>query len=178
MFGTRMDYKEHFQLWIPELLMGNWSKCFAFHKLALDALQSGAGAPVWLADHKTTPTAPSSIDRSSVDFEGGEMSFGLFEFDRKEMQSLFCRGTRSDQDMLKKLRARFSDREFPPYVFRYLEREVSIQGNRISFHGPSTFGTAASKLYTRGKFRTFVELRESSRRTNIDVASYHMLATI
>ena len=55
MFGIRKDYKEHFQLWIPEILMGNWSKCFAFHKLALEALRSGAGAPVWLADHKTTP---------------------------------------------------------------------------------------------------------------------------
>ncbi len=76
MFGTRKDYKEHFQLWIPETLMGNWSKCFAFHKLALEAQRSGAGAPVWLADHKTTPTAAGSIDRSSVDFEGGEMSFG------------------------------------------------------------------------------------------------------
>ena len=30
MFGTRKEYREHFQLWIPELLMGNWSKCFAF----------------------------------------------------------------------------------------------------------------------------------------------------
>jgi len=68
MFGTRQDYKKHFQLWIPDTLMGNWSKCFAFHKLALEALRSGAGVPVWLADHKTTPTAGGSIDKSSVDF--------------------------------------------------------------------------------------------------------------
>lgn len=77
MFGPREGYKEYFQLWIPENLMGNWSKCFSFHKLALEALRSGSGAPVWLSDHKTTPTSPASIDKSSVDFEGGEMSLSL-----------------------------------------------------------------------------------------------------
>lgn len=69
MFGSRQSYKEQFQLWIPKDLMGNWSKCFAFHKLALEAQRSGAGAPVWLADHKTTPTSAASTDKSSVDFE-------------------------------------------------------------------------------------------------------------
>ena len=145
MFGTRKDYKEYFQLWIPVTLMGNWIKCFAFHKLALEALRSGAGAPVWLADHKTTPTSASSIDKSSVDFEGGEMSFSLFDYDDSKIVALFSRNGESDLQMLKKLRERFSDREFPPYVFSYLERELTSQTHRISLHKPSGFGTAASK---------------------------------
>ena len=145
MFGTREDYKEHFQLWIPETLMGNWCKCFAFHKLALEALRSGAGVPVWLADHKTTPTSASSIDKSSVDFEGGEMSFSLFDYDEDEMLSLFSRNEKSDLEMLRVLRDHFNAQEFPPYVFQYLEQEVTSRGHRISFHTPSSFGTAASK---------------------------------
>ncbi|OSQ32988.1 Z1 domain-containing protein [Thalassospira sp. MCCC 1A03138] len=146
MFGPRQDYKEYFQLWIPESLMGNWSKCFAFHKLALEALRSGAGAPVWLSDHKTTPTSPASIDRSSVDFEGGEMSFALFDYN-EDLASSFKRNGRDDKEVLQGLRESFSDSELPSYVYRYLEQELQEGSRAISFHNPSGFGTA-SKNYT------------------------------
>lgn len=144
MFGARQDYKEHFQLWIPEDLMGNWSKCFAFHKLALEALRSGAGAPVWLSDHKTTPTSAASIDRSSVDFDGGEMSFALFEHDDARISKLFERNERDDQTVLAEIRRELSDREFPDYVYRYLLQELSPGSRLVSFHKPSEFGTQAS----------------------------------
>lgn len=145
MFGSRERYKEYFQLWIPETLMGNWSKCFAFHKLALEALKSGAGAPVWLSDHKTTPTSPASIDRSSVDFEGGEMSFALFDYNEEEIKALFGRNHRDDLAVLSSLRDHFGDGEFPKYVYDYLRQELRPGSHVISFHGPSGFGTAASK---------------------------------
>lgn len=153
MFGSREGYKEYFQLWIPESLMGNWSKCFAFHKLALEALRTGAGAPVWLADHKTTPTSSSSIDRSSVDFDGGEMSFGLFDYEDDEVTRLFIREGRNDIDMLKSLRDFFSKCEFPDYLFRYLQQELRPDSRMISFHRPSEFGTAKSQ-YTDDERRT------------------------
>ena len=178
MFGTRRDYKEHFQLWIPDTLMGNWSKCFAFHKLALEALRSGAGAPVWLADHKTTPTAASSIDKSSVDFEGGEMSFSLFDFEEPAMSALFTRYGKSDKEMLQVLQERFCEQEFPSYVARYLEQEVSSEARRISFHRPSGFGTAASRYTeeeknsirrTKGIFAT-----NEYRRSELPDARHHL----
>lgn len=150
MFGPREGYKEYFQLWIPESLMGNWSKCFAFHKLALEALRSGAGAPVWLADHKTTPTSAASIDRSSVDFEGGEMSFALFKYD-DEMASFFDRKQRDDHEVLTELRKKFDENEFPRYVYRYLEQELQKGSHIISFHKPSGFGTASKKYTTEEK---------------------------
>jgi len=145
MFGSRGSYKEYFQLWIPESLMGNWCKCFAFHKLALEALRSGAGAPVWLSDHKTTPTSPASIDRSSVDFEGGEMSFAIFDYDEELIAPLFGRGGRSDTEVLARLREYISDSAFPGYVYNYLLQELTPGSRIISFHRPSGFGTAASK---------------------------------
>ena len=145
MFGTRQDYKQYFQLWVPDLLMADWHKCFAFHKLALEALRSGAGVPVWLADHKTTPTASSSIDRSSVDFEGGEMSFGLFHYLPEEIGRLFERQRRSDKEVLEGLRERFDEHEFPPYVYNYLRREIAVHSRQVSFHKPSGFGTAGSR---------------------------------
>lgn len=145
MFGAREGYKEYFQLWIPDDLMGNWSKCFAFHKLALEALRTGAGAPVWLSDHKTTPTSPASIDRSSVDFEGGEMSFALFEYDDAVIKHLFDRRGRDDGAVLNELESHFDSKVLPPYVLAYLRREISPGSRSISFHSPSSFGTAASK---------------------------------
>lgn len=148
MFGSRERYKNYFQLWIPETLMGNWSKCFAFHKLALEALRSGAGAPVWLSDHKTTPTSPASIDRSSVDFEGGEMSFSLFDYDENEILKLFKRGDRDDIEVLRDLRRYFNVKEFPSYVYNYLTQELYPGSRLISFHKPSGFGTSANSNYT------------------------------
>ena len=157
--------------------MGNWSKCFAFHKLALEALRSGAGAPVWLADHKTTPTSSASIDRSSVDFEGGEMSFGLHDYENAEMLALFNRNGKSDGKMLEALRERFNDREFPSYVFQYLVRETSRR-NRISFHKPSGFGTGVSN-YTREEIENIRRTKgifatNEYRRSELPDARHHL----
>jgi hypothetical protein len=154
MFGSREVYKESFQLWIPKELLANWSKCFSFHKLALQAMRSQSGAPVWLADHKTIPTSPASIDKSTVDFEGGEMSFGIFNYDDEQYSKLFERAGRSNMEMLKLLRHEFTDNEFPPYLHDYLMKSAVESGiSEISFHKPSQFGTAASS-YTEDEKRT------------------------
>ncbi|HWK70375.1 MAG TPA: Z1 domain-containing protein [Burkholderiaceae bacterium] len=152
MFGSREDYKEYFQLWIPAELLKNWSKCFAFHKLAIHAMRSKTGAPVWLSDHKTIPTSANSIDKSTVDFEGGEMSFGLFEFDKHKYDSLMTRQDRSDQQMLDALRDNFSDNEFPAYLYEYLTQDLTASGTNISFHNASSFGTVLSS-YTDEEIR-------------------------
>lgn len=178
MFGSREKYKEYFQLWIPETLMGNWSKCFAFHKLALEALRSGAGVPVWLSDHKTTPTSPASIDRSSVDFDGGEMSFALFKYNADIISSLFERGGLNDKAMLIKVRDHLNEDEFPTYVYNYLNQELTPRSKIISFHKPSTFGTSGSnyteveKQYirrTKGIFAT-----NEYNRSEIPNARHHL----
>jgi len=178
MFGTREGYKEYFQLWIPESVMGNWSKCFAFHKLALEALRSGAGAPVWLSDHKTTPTSPASIDKSSVDFEGGEMSFAIFDFDDQRFEELFERRDRDDLEVLTDLYSALNTDEFPQYVRNYLEQELQSGSRLISFHSPSGFGTAASKYTdeekqnirrTKGIFAT-----NEYRRSELPDARHHL----
>jgi len=152
MFGAREGYKNFFQLWIPETVMGNWSKCFAFHKLALEALRSGAGAPVWLSDHKTTPTSPASIDKSSVDFEGGEMSFAIFDFDEDVIGRAFDRQDRDDLEVLADIYSALDTSEFPQYVRNYLAQELTAGSRLISFHRPSGFGTAASN-YTEEEKR-------------------------
>lgn len=152
MFGSREDYKEYFQLWIPTELLKNWTKCFAFHKLAIQAMRSKTGAPVWLSDHKTTPTSANSIDKSTVDFEGGEMSFALFEFDKQRYENLMNRGKRKNLQMLETLRSSFSESEFPGYLYDYLRHDIDAAKTDISFHHASQFGTSSSG-YTEEEVR-------------------------
>ncbi len=147
MFGARNKYKEFFQLWIPAELIESWSKCFAFHKLAVEAIRSGKGAPVWLADHKTTPTSPASIDRSSVDFEGGEMAFGIFDFEIKRFDGLMTAKGESDIDRLQKLRAALPGTLFPDYINDFISEDAHLADGNVCFHTASEFG-GRSKAYT------------------------------
>lgn len=140
MFGNRNRYKRSFQLWIPRTLMENWTKCFAFHQLAIQAARTGMGAPVWLSDHKTTPTAAASIDRSSVDFEDGEMSFGLFDF---KQHSYMGEANQADIERLNSLRSSLSEKCFPDYVYQYLRSQSKRDGD-ICFHDSSLFGSEKS----------------------------------
>lgn len=178
MFGSRDDYKEYFQLWIPEQLLKNWNKCFAFHKLAIQAMRSKAGAPVWLSDHKTTPTSPTSIDKSTVDFEGGEMSFGIFDFDKHSMDAVMSRADRTDKDMLHNLRDHFGQSEFPDYLYDYLIHDVETGRNRISFHHSSRFGTSSSN-YDEDEIRSIrrkkgVFANNEFSRSEIPFARHHL----
>lgn len=147
MFGSRNKYKEYFQLWIPGELIESWNKCFTFHKLAVEAIRTGKGAPVWLADHKTTPTSPSSIDRSSVDFEGGEMAFGIFDYDLAALNAIVDHATDTDIDKLQKLRAYLPGDLFPDYIVDFISEDAKGGDGSVSFHAPSEFG-ARSKQYT------------------------------
>lgn len=147
MFGTRNRYKEYFQLWIPSELIGNWNKCFMFHKLAVEAVRSGKGAPVWLSDHKTTPTAAASIDKSSVDFEQGEMSFGIFEYNRENFDEIMSAANESDIDKLQRLNAVLPDELFPTYVIDFIGEDARLKDGAVCFHTSSEFGGKA-KTYS------------------------------
>ncbi len=144
MFGSRDKYKNCFQLWIPYLLLANWSKCFAFHKLAVEAMRSNVGAPVWLADHKTVPTSSPSIDKSTVDFEGGEMSFARFRYDQESHNSLFVREDKSDNEIIESFKENFEEEEFPNYLYDYLKAEINNNAAQLSLHAPRLFGKKGS----------------------------------
>jgi len=148
MFGTRNKYKEFFQLWIPSELIQSWNKCFTFHKLAVEAVRSGKGVPVWLSDHKTIPTSSSSIDRSSVDFDGGEMSFAIFQFDRNRFDEIMEGTAESDIDKLHKLRGVMSEEQFPEYVFSFICEEAGVSDGTVCFHAASEFGAKARTYAT------------------------------
>jgi hypothetical protein len=137
MFGNRDKYKQFFQLWITEALMEDWCKCFIFHKLAIQSALSEMGPPVWLSDYKNIPTALSSVDKSSVDFYDGEMSFDIFDFDStKEIM-----GTKNmtNKERMEAIRKNLPDNCFPLYVMEYILSDAASE-EEICFHKPSQFG--------------------------------------
>ena len=86
MFGSRKAYVRHFELTIPNQLFADWQKCFVFHKLALAAINSGLGSPVWLGSNQIAPVAPGSVDQANVSLDKGEMLFRLFDLIRRSME--------------------------------------------------------------------------------------------
>ncbi len=81
MFGARGGYLPFFELHIPKNLYMDWHKCFIFHRLSLESIRSGNGAPVWLEDKRISAVAANSIDKTTVCFDRGEMSFEIFNYD-------------------------------------------------------------------------------------------------
>jgi hypothetical protein len=81
MFGSRGNYLQFFELHIPQKLYLNWHKCFVFHRLSLESIKSGHGAPVWLENKKISAVAQASVDKTNVRMTAGEMSFEIFDYD-------------------------------------------------------------------------------------------------
>lgn len=149
MFGSRSKYKKYFQLWIPSTLMDDWTKCFVFHRLAIESARVGMGAPVWLSDFRSTPTSASSIDRSSVDFEYGEMSFGIFEYE--EGKDYFGTSSKSTIKRLDQLKQTLPEKCFPEHVYKYILADLKKDGD-VCFHSSSLFGTKKSS-YTEDEIK-------------------------
>ncbi len=140
MFGARGDYLPYFELTIPETLYTDWHRCFVFHRLAITAIREGKGAPVWLSDKRISPAAAASIDRGTVSFDKGEMSFALIDFD-EERDAAYDEIVESKEDAFKKIAAikkLLGDGVIPDYLEKYII-STSFKGSRsIAIHPASS----------------------------------------
>jgi len=110
----------------------------------------GNGAPVWLSDHKTTPTSPASIDRTSVDFEDGEMSWAIFDFDKSLHEAIMLEKGKIDLEKLAKMGQIFNNSEFPEHTRRYIEQDAEFGKGMVCFHKAGEFGVR-SKTYEQSE---------------------------
>lgn len=140
MFGARGKYLEFFELTIPEALYVDWHRCFVFHRLSLASIRAGKGSPVWLSDGRISAVASSSIDKSTVDIDKGEMAFALFDFD-PSIDDLI-ESDASNSEKLDSLAERLGDDAFPEYLRKFiartstsLEKNVSIQPSSTVYPG-------------------------------------------
>jgi hypothetical protein len=133
MFGSRRAHIEYFELTIPEQLYVDWHRCFVFHRLALEAIKTKKGSPVWLADTRIAAVAPSSVDKANVVLDKGEMSFPIFDF--SPALDDVIRGANDPIELLKKLQGIVGPDSLPDYLVRYIQ---------TTMHGPSSIAFHAS----------------------------------
>jgi hypothetical protein len=132
MFGSRKKHLPHFELTIPEQLYLDWHRCFVFHKLALEAIKTKKGSPVWLADQRISAVAANSIDKANVLLDRGEMSFPIFDY--SDDLELIIKGTNDPLASLKQLQERVGNDALPDYLLQYVQRILPNGPNSIALH--------------------------------------------
>jgi len=139
MFGARGEYLAHFELTIPERLYSDWHRCFVFHRLALATVKAGMGSPVWIGDNRVSVAASPSIDKTTVSFDKGEMSFGLFDFSPDLDQIVM--GNQSSVLTLEKMRAKIGDGALPPFLIKYIETVSPSGPQSLAIHTASSIAS-------------------------------------
>ena len=160
MFGSRGAYLRHFELTIPIALYADWHRCFVYHRLALASIESGLGSPVWIADHRISAVASASIDRSTVDLDRGEMSYAMFDFDKKLDE--IAQAEISAADKVNQLANCLGDAAFPQYLREFILRQLSTgkQGLKVFSSGgmfPSMSEDEKAQIQRRQGFLTIRE---------------------
>lgn len=158
MFGARGKYLDHFELAIPGQLYTDWHRCFVFHRLALAAIKQNLGSPVWLTDNRIAAVATSSIDRSTVDIDRGEMAFHLFK--HSTMYDEIVASGSSVKSKLDELSRKLGDSVFPSYLKAFMlqtaknpEKEIAIHGSTsIAGYSGTEAGLDKSKIERRRGF--------------------------
>ena len=122
------------------------------------AQNRGPRTTTMLGDARKLTTASSSFDLvltspPSVDFEGGEMSFGIFKYAENEAQAIMGDEGLTDIDKLQKLHSVLPGELFPSYVLEYISEDARLEDGTMCFHSASEFG-AKSKSYSEEEIRT------------------------
>jgi hypothetical protein len=137
MFGARGKYLKHFELTIPGQLYSDWHRCFVFHRLALQAIKNNQESPVWVGDPRISIASPSSIDRQTVNFDKGEMSFQIFDFsDAKKFDDL-VKNEPTSIATLKKL-GQAVGKALPSYLINYIDAALNGAPGTLAIHTSSS----------------------------------------
>jgi hypothetical protein len=135
MFGSRLKHLPYFELTIPQQLYSDWHRCFVFHKLALEAIKTKKGSPVWLADQRIAAVASSSIDKANVLLDKGEMSFPIFDYS-SDIENIVQ--SNDPIEGLRKLQNRIGTDSLPDYLIEYVKRFLPNGPASVALHGSST----------------------------------------
>jgi hypothetical protein len=144
MFGSRKAYLNYFELTIPKTLYLDWQRCFIFHRLSLEARKQNDRSPVWLDGERITAASASSIDKTNILIDRGEMSFDLFEFDRNAIEKIL----ETDEPALEKTKALstlLGTKCLPGYLIDYMQNFRPAGNESIAVHGPRSIANYTEK---------------------------------
>jgi hypothetical protein len=135
MFGSRKAYLEHFELTIPKGLYLDWQRCFIFHRLSLEARKQTNRSPVWLDGERITAAASSSIDKTNIVVDRGEMSFDLFDYDPLPIKNVIDTES-SPLEKVKSLSALLGPNCLPAYLINYIQNFRPAGDKSVAVHEP------------------------------------------
>jgi len=123
MFGNRLNFLNYFELWITESLYIDWHRCFIYHYLSLKSIEANNGAaPVWIGSDRINPVAASSIDKSTLVLDKGEMAFPIFEYN-ENLKTLLQ--DKSNENQLRILYEYIGDTSFPKYILEFIKHNCN-----------------------------------------------------
>ncbi len=132
MFGDRGKYLLYFELTIPERLYLDWHRCFVFHRLSLESVKAG-NTPVWLEDKRVQSVAPSSVNKTMVSMDSGEMGFDIFNYD-ESIESIINDESIKSLDKLRKIQTRLTKEKLPEYLVSFIEQFSMDGNNSLAIH--------------------------------------------
>jgi hypothetical protein len=145
MFGSRGVYLNYFELTIPKSLFLDWQKCFIFHRLSLESRKQNKSSPTWLDGERIAAVSSASIDKANVVVDKGEMSFGIFSFNRKKIDPILIERT-TPIEKIKKLSTLLGNECLPTYLINYIESFCPDGGNSIAVHLPNDISGYKDKV--------------------------------
>jgi hypothetical protein len=148
MFGSRGSYLRYFELTIPSTLYLNWQKCFIFHRLSLESRRINKKIPIWLEGEKISAVSTSSIDKTAILIDRGEMSFDLFEFEKENIEEIFSQDVTNLQK-IKALSELLGQSCFPKYLINYIESFRPTGDFSIAIHDPKDISGYNNKVSDR-----------------------------
>jgi hypothetical protein len=172
MFGARGEYLRHFELTIPAQLFTDWHRCFVFHKLALESIKGKQGSPVWIGDNRVAIAAEPSINRTTVVFDKGEMSFGMFDY-TSELDKIIFKD-QSSLETLKKVRREVGNEALPLFLIQYIETVTRNRPELLAIHtGSSIAGYQDADQKTISRSKGFIGTPQLER-TKFPDATHHV----
>jgi Z1 domain/Type III restriction enzyme, res subunit len=144
MFGSRGGYLKYFELTIPKQLYLDWQTCFIFHRLSLESRRQNKRSPVWLDGERISAVSASSIDKTNVLVDKGEMSFALFDYKENEIREITDANIRPLQK-LKALAELLGEDCVPGYLINYIENFCPLGDKSLGVHPPMSIGGYTEK---------------------------------
>ena len=144
MFGSRKAYLQYFELTIPKSLYLDWQRCFIFHRLSLEARKQNNRSPVWLDGERITAAASSSIDKTNILVDRGEMSFDLFKYEPDSINNILGQRIRPLQKV-KALSELLGKQCLPDYLINYMENFCPVGDRSIAVHSPKSIAGYTDK---------------------------------
>lgn len=137
MFGSRGTYLKYFELVIPSSLYLDWQKCFIFHRLSLESRKQDKRSPVWLDGERIMSVSNSSIDKTNVVVDKGEMSFELFNFNEEIINTILGKNIDAIAK-IKELSVTLGKERLPQYLITYIEGFLPSGMDSVVIHHPQS----------------------------------------